>query len=126
MIEGNRFANRMKNNGEEGDQDLIPGNQATERNSVSESADELSPQAKWNREHPFELFTHQIVRSALKRGFIEKGPCSVEGCSDRETEAHHEDYSRPLAVTWFCRKHHQQHHAALRAAARDGASEEAA
>lgn len=45
----------------------------------------------------------------LRRGKITKGNCSVCNSSDN-VEAHHEDYSKPLEVTWLCRLHHLEHH----------------
>jgi len=48
----------------------------------------------------------------LKRGIIKKGPCAVAGCTD-ETNGHHFDYSRPLAVIWLCKRHHEDVHAIL-------------
>lgn len=45
----------------------------------------------------------------VKRGKIKKGACVV--CGETEgVEAHHEDYSKPLEVVWYCRKHHIDHH----------------
>lgn len=46
------------------------------------------------------------VSWALKIGTISKGTCCV--CDSIIVEAHHEDYSKPLEVIWFCRKHHRQ------------------
>jgi hypothetical protein len=48
----------------------------------------------------------------LKRGLIERFPC--EKCDEGESEMHHADYSKPLAVTWLCRKHHLLLHASER------------
>lgn len=86
----------------------------------------VSPQTKWNSEHPKELYAHQIVRGALKRGIIAKEKCAVDGCDATEVDAHHDDYDRPFHVTWLCRKHHQQWHAERRAAACISTSGEAA
>lgn len=44
-----------------------------------------------------------------RRGLIEKLPCCV--CGDPKSEAHHEDYDKPLEVVWYCREHHLEHHA---------------
>jgi hypothetical protein len=44
------------------------------------------------------------VRSAIRKGWIHRGPCEV--CFSGPAEAHHDDYSRPLEVRWLCRKHH--------------------
>lgn len=45
----------------------------------------------------------------LKRGKIIKGTCEV--CNTDNVESHHDDYSKPKTVRWFCRKHHLLHHA---------------
>lgn len=44
----------------------------------------------------------------VKRGIVLKEPCSV--CGDNNSEGHHENYTKPLDVVWFCRKHHLEHH----------------
>ena len=44
----------------------------------------------------------------IKRGKIIKQPCVV--CGNVNSEAHHEDYSKPLEVIWYCREHHLNHH----------------
>lgn len=38
-------------------------------------------------------------------------------CCDAETDAHHEDYRRPLEVRWLCRLHHMHEHHPLDATA---------
>ncbi len=49
----------------------------------------------------------------VKRGKIKKGNCEV--CSsDKNVEAHHDDYSKPLDVRWLCRKHHRELHKNLK------------
>lgn len=37
-------------------------------------------------------------------------PCSI--CGNKTTHKHHEDYSKPLDITWLCAKHHRLHHVA--------------
>jgi hypothetical protein len=44
----------------------------------------------------------------IKRGVINKQPCIK--CNDIITEAHHEDYTKPLDVIWMCRACHLNHH----------------
>ena len=44
------------------------------------------------------------VAYALKVGKLEKGLC--ETCGSPDTEAHHDDYNKPLDVTWLCPLHH--------------------
>ncbi len=50
----------------------------------------------------------EIVRTAVKRGKIEKQPC--EECGNPDSQAHHEDYSKPLDVTWLCPGCHSRKH----------------
>jgi len=54
------------------------------------------------------------VSNGIRSGEIKKGRCSV--CGKADAEAHHEDYSKPLSITWLCRSHHlklhgKRHHA---------------
>jgi len=48
------------------------------------------------------------LRYEVSMGRIAKYPC-VE-CGDIKSQAHHEDYSKPLEVIWLCRKHHMEKH----------------
>ncbi len=49
-----------------------------------------------------------IVRCRIYRGTMTRQPC--EKCGDPKSQAHHEDYSRPLDVKWLCAKHHKELH----------------
>lgn len=40
------------------------------------------------------------VNHAIKAGKLKRMPC--EKCDTNKTEAHHDDYSKPLEVTWLC------------------------
>lgn len=49
--------------------------------------------------------------NAVRDGKLIAWPvCAVPDCCKR-AEAHHPDYSAPLAVAWLCRAHHRQAHA---------------
>ena len=48
-----------------------------------------------------------IVAVAIKSGFLERKPCVKCGL---KAQAHHEDYSKPLNVIWYCPKHHAERH----------------
>lgn len=50
------------------------------------------------------------VNVYVNRGTIEKKGCCICG---EPAEAHHNDYSKPLEVEWFCRKHHLGFHKAV-------------
>jgi len=56
------------------------------------------------------LVARTAVRHALRNGLLQKAPCEV--CGSERSEAHHDDYSLPLAVRWLCKRHHAAHHAA--------------
>ena len=48
------------------------------------------------------------VQVALLNGSIQRKPCEI--CGAEPTEAHHDDYNKPLEVRWLCREHHEQWH----------------
>jgi hypothetical protein len=51
----------------------------------------------------------QIVRQAIRSGALKIENCVVCG-KRRQIEAHHEDYSKPLEITWLCRPCHRAYH----------------
>lgn len=65
-------------------------------------------QAAWRRRNPIKHWAHVATQSGLRRGLITPEPCEV--CGAEKAEAHHDDYDRPLAVRWLCRKHHREVH----------------
>ena len=48
------------------------------------------------------------LRKGLMSGNIKKVNCQV--CGGVKTEAHHDDYNKPLEVTWLCRSCHTKLH----------------
>lgn len=46
----------------------------------------------------------------LKRGKLVKGVCA---CGETKVQMHHDDYSKPLQVTWMCRECHLKLHAMI-------------
>ena len=55
----------------------------------------------------------RIVRNRVYRGTLEKKPCEV--CGRVDSQAHHDDYSKPLAIRWLCSTHHAMVHNILKA-----------
>ena len=47
----------------------------------------------------------------LRDKHIDRKPCEV--CGDTISEAHHDDYDKPLDVRWLCFRHHRSHHRAI-------------
>lgn len=54
----------------------------------------------------------RAVNHALYHGTLIRQKC--EKCGSRKSEAHHEDYAKPLEVKWLCRYHHRHRDAELR------------
>jgi len=48
------------------------------------------------------------VSSAVKRGKLVKGRCEI--CNLNNVQAHHDDYTKPLEIRWFCKQHHSECH----------------
>jgi len=44
---------------------------------------------------------------AIKNKFIERNGCLI---CNKEAQAHHEDYNKPLKVIWLCEEHHLELH----------------
>lgn len=51
---------------------------------------------------------HNKVTAALRSGVLKRQPCEI--CGAEKTDAHHDDYGKPLDVRWLCRSHHIQWH----------------
>lgn len=52
----------------------------------------------------------RAVANALESGRLIRQPCEHEECLDPDTDAHHDDYSKPLEVRWLCKQHHSLFH----------------
>ena len=66
---------------------------------------------KQRAEHPEKTKARIDANNALRAGRLVKGPCEHEDaeCSGR-IEMHHDDYSKPYEVRWFCSLHHKPFH----------------
>lgn len=76
--------------------------------------------AKWRKEHgypsekkykqlyPEKLRAHQAVYHAIQSGKLEKKPCQF--CGSEKSQAHHDDYTKPLQVRFLCALHHTAWH----------------
>ena len=53
----------------------------------------------------------QAVGNAIRDGLIEREPCEV--CGAHDSQAHHDDYSKPLLIRWLCFVHHRLTHGQL-------------
>lgn len=58
---------------------------------------------------PSKYKAHSMVNYHIKTGNLVRHTCEV--CGEKNTVAHHDDYSQPLNVRWLCYVHHAQWHA---------------
>jgi hypothetical protein len=56
----------------------------------------------------FKMNSRSYANVYQRRGKIVPQPCEV--CGSLDTQKHHDDYGKPLAVRWFCEQHHRQWH----------------
>lgn len=49
-----------------------------------------------------------FVWHKIRSGKLKREPCEV--CGNMRSQAHHEDYSKPLEVVWLCAFHHKARH----------------
>ena len=69
----------------------------------------------WNGGHAESWFEdsiiskcYNIIRMAKKKGEIIKQSCEI--CGNKDGQAHHDDYNKPLELRWLCRSHHMIFH----------------
>ena len=67
---------------------------------------------KYHESKPERRSARVVLGNAVKSGLVTPWPvCAVPECEDKP-EAHHPDYSAPLAVVWLCCQHHREIHLA--------------
>ena len=54
-----------------------------------------------------------MVDLAVKKGVLVRSPCEI--CNKLPSQAHHDDYNKPLEVRWLCVTHHREWHRINRA-----------
>jgi hypothetical protein len=60
------------------------------------------------KKFPEKVVARRMLYNAVRRGETLRGSCEV--CEVSKTQGHHDDYSKPLDVRWFCPVHHAEHH----------------
>jgi transposase-like protein len=60
--------------------------------------------------YPIKYRARMAVRNAIRNGSIVKGEQCQSCGSSKNIQAHHSDYSKPLAVEWLCRSCHYEWH----------------
>jgi len=71
----------------------------------------------WWRKAQYEqdiMYAHKVKTRALTRAHIRSGKLIKQCCevclTEKNVQAHHDDYNKPLDVRWLCIKHHAEHH----------------
>ena len=61
---------------------------------------------KWEERNPEKKHACTTLNNAIRDGkLFRQTVCEICGNSEN-VEAHHDDYAKPLAVHWLCKKHH--------------------
>lgn len=69
----------------------------------------LKTRLKMHSKNPSKINARRVVEAAIKAGVLMKPEaCSSCGKKDRRIEAHHEDHTKPLEVTWLCVSCHRK------------------
>ncbi len=64
------------------------------------------------RRYPQKTRARWMLAHAVKRGKLIRGSCQT--CGKPNGQAHHDDYSKPLDVKWFCPLHHREYEDKMR------------
>ena len=80
----------------------------TQRRDREKSGGAANRNKRWERFNREKAIAHRKVESALSRGALIRKPC--QRCGSNTAQAHHDDYAKPLSVTWLCPKHHAERH----------------
>lgn len=63
----------------------------------------------WIEKNRDKYRAHKAVAAAIKIGRLTRQPCERCGATEL-VHAHHDDYSKRLAVLWLCPTHHRERH----------------
>ena len=64
--------------------------------------------AKFRLKYPLKYKARIKISTLIRAGKLKQQSCEV--CGIFPTQAHHEDYNKPLEVKWLCLKHHAMLH----------------
>lgn len=74
-------------------------------------ASQKKSKQKWLENNVVKRAANVIVRNAIRDGRLTKpDTCSVCGAGETRIHGHHDDYAKPLEVTWLCPACHKQWH----------------
>ena len=70
--------------------------------------DRIEYDRKARKNNPEKFKARSAVKRAVKKGTLKRQPCEV--CGEIKSQAHHDDYNKPLDIRWLCSKHHGEVH----------------
>lgn len=72
-----------------------------------------APKKKWDTENRYKKNAHLKVKRNISMKGNKPNQCQLCGTRSDELEGHHYDYSKPLDVTWLCKRCHSLAHKAI-------------
>jgi hypothetical protein len=69
---------------------------------------------EWRQKNPEKSKCHYVVWMALRRGEIQRMPLCETCQNPTKTQAHHDDYTKPLKIKWLCATCHAKLHVPIR------------
>jgi len=85
-------------------------------------AQNIAKANEYMRSNPIQIYKNKArnkTRWEIWSGRLKRLSCSIDGC-EAIGQAHHEDYDKPLEITWLCKAHHYKHHVELRRNQKEG------
>ena len=79
------------------------------RDILKENGFISAPEALSEKEKSMRKAARNYLNRLIRKGLVTRLNCEICG-SNKNIEAHHDDYARPLEVKWLCRVHHDEHH----------------
>lgn len=110
-----RAANRDKYREAASIRAQTPKNKATRKAYLASDRGKLAMKRSnenQKKKYPERILARKTMILAILRGDLIRKPCEV--CGNENSDGHHEDYSKPLDIIWYCRKHHVERHKQIR------------
>ena len=66
--------------------------------------------AKYRDNNPKKYNCRVVVKKQIAAGRIVASSACMGCCRNIKTEAHHDDYNKPLQIRWLCKQCHEKWH----------------
>ena len=98
---------RSKDRARAGDQSRVDARANYQKTPAGKAAQSRAS-ASWSKRNPVKRKAQVAVGNAIRDGKLIRQPC--EDCGATKSQAHHDDYAKPLDVRWKCARCHARHH----------------